>query len=52
MPKDKPYDLHPEAQREIEQSYYWYTQQSPDATIGFLTQIDQGLNVIVSSPRR
>lgn len=52
MPKNKRYDLHPEAQSEIEEGYYWYAQQSLDATIGFLTQIDQGLKVIVSSPQR
>lgn len=33
MRKNKSYDLHPEAQREIEESYYWYSQQSLDTTI-------------------
>ncbi len=52
MRKNKSYDLHPEAQCEIEESYYWYSRQSSDATIGFLTQIDQGLDVILKTPQR
>jgi plasmid stabilization system protein ParE len=51
MPK-KTYDLHPEAQREIEGSYLWYSQRSLDATIGFLTQLDHGLEVILTTPHR
>jgi toxin ParE1/3/4 len=52
MPKNKPYDLHPEAQREIEGSYVWYSQRSLDATVGFLTSVDEGLDVVSKSPHR
>jgi toxin ParE1/3/4 len=52
MPKNRPYNLHPDSQREIEESYLWYSRRSLDAATGFLTEIDHGLNVVLKTPHR
>lgn len=52
MPRNKRYDLHPEARREIEEAYSWYAERSLDATVGFLTNVDEGLACICENPNR
>jgi plasmid stabilization system protein ParE len=52
MPRNNQYKLHPEAQREIEETYVWYSRRSLDTAIGFLTEIDHALDVVVKNPNR
>src|SRR5437870_9812316 len=39
MPRNSSYDLHPEAQLEIEGAYRWYSERSADVAIGFISSI-------------
>lgn len=52
MPRSKPYHLHPEARDEIEAAYFWYSQRSPDATVGFVTTVNEALDIVTGAPRR
>ena len=52
MPRNKLYALHPEAQTEIEGAYQWYFERSADATIGFLTSVNEGLDIVSDNPDR
>jgi plasmid stabilization system protein ParE len=52
MRRNKAYDLHPEAQGDIEAAYEWYSQRNSDASIKFLTNIDEALDVVTEAPYR
>ena len=52
MPRNRSYDLHPEAQLEIEGAYRWYSERSADVAIGFISSISGALEIVAQNPHR
>jgi plasmid stabilization system protein ParE len=52
MPGDKPYRLHPEAWLEFVAADEWYLSRSFDASIEFLSEVNDALETISKAPQR
>jgi toxin ParE1/3/4 len=52
MPKRKQYRFHPEAWLELEAADEWYLSRSIDASIAFLSDVDEALDDISQAPNR
>jgi hypothetical protein len=52
MPNPKPYRFHAEAWLEFEATDEWYLSRSLDASIAFLTDINEALERICEAPSR
>ena len=52
MPKHRQYQLHPEAWLELEAADEWFLSRSVDASIAFLSDVDEGFERISEAPQR
>ncbi len=48
----KPLDIHPAALDELKYAVTWYSERSETATINFVREVDDGLEMVVQSPSR
>ena len=51
MPRDKPYRLHPEAWLEFVAADDWYLARSLDASIEFLSDVNDALETVSKAPQ-
>jgi plasmid stabilization system protein ParE len=52
MPKPKAFRLHPEAWLEFEAADDWHLSRSFDASLGFVSDVAEGLEAISEAPQR